>query len=279
MKSTNASRSRSGYSTKNSCLYFACAIALSALIALPAFAQRGEGNREQRSDNKRNEVRTERQQANRPESRGNAPTQMNAPRTNTPREANAPRGNVDRRDVRAGNDRLNAPRQGAAQIRDNRRDARNDHFYGRWPARGASVRVLPQGGYWRNHNGIRYMYHNGFYYRPYGSSYVVVAPPFGFRITTLPVGFVAFTLANAAYYYYAGAYYQRYNNEYVVVQPPLGALVQSIPEGGQQVVIDGNTFYIVDGVQYQAVMFHGSIWYKVIKIEDRVDDYNGENPY
>jgi hypothetical protein len=273
MKSTNAGRSTSGYSTKNSYLSFACAIALSALIALPAFAQRGEGNREQRSDNKRSEVRNERQQTSRPESRGNAP------RSNAPQMSNAPRGNDDRRDVRAGNDRFNAPRQSGAQIRDNRRDVRNDHFYGRWPARGASVRVVPQGGYWRNHNGIRYMYHNGFYYRPYGSSYVVVAPPIGFRIATLPVGFVAFTLANAAYYYYAGAYYQRYNNEYVVVQPPLGALVQSIPEGGQQVVIDGNTFYIVDGVQYQAVMFHGSIWYKVIKIEDRVDDYNGENPY
>jgi hypothetical protein len=106
-----------------------------------------------------------------------------------------------------------------------------------------------------------------------------VAPPIGFRIGALPIGFVSFTLANAAYYYYAGTYYQHYDNEYVVVQPPLGALVQSIPEGGQQVVIDGDTFYIVDGVQYQAVLYNGSIWYKVIKIENRVDDYNGERPY
>jgi len=279
MKSTNAGRTTSGCSRKNSYFSLTCAIALSSLIALPAFAQRGEGNREQRSENKRGEVRTERQ-ASRPENRGNAPAQVNAPRSNAPQVSNAPRGNADRRDVRPGNDRFNAPRQGGATMRDNRAwDSRNDRFYGRWPARGASVRVVPQGGYWRNYRGVRYMYHNGFYYRPYGSSYVVVAPPIGFRITTLPVGFVAFTLANAAYYYYAGAYYQRYNNEYVVVQPPLGALVQSIPEGGQQVVIDGNTFYIVDGIQYQAVMFHGSIWYKVIKIEDRVDDYNGENPY
>ena len=62
------------------------------------------------------------------------------------------------------------------------------------------------------------------------------------------------------------------------MQPPLGALVQSIPDGGQQVVMDGDTFYIVDGVQYQAVMYHGSIWYKVIKIENQVNDYDGASP-
>jgi len=154
-----------------------------------------------------------------------------------------------------------------------------ENFYGRGPSRGTLVNAFPRGGVWRTYGGIRYGYFNGYFYRPYGSAFLVVPPPFGYCIASLPLGFVSFSYANSAYYYYAGTYYQRQNDAYVVVQPPLGALVQSIPNGGQQVIIDGNTYYIVDGVQYQAVMYQGSIWYKVIKIENQVNDYNGASPY
>jgi|GEM_PF-775494 len=283
MKSTKANRFIAGRVSGRSFLSVASLVVLSGFVVAPVFAQRGEGSRDNRSEGSRvrSEVRVDQQRGSRDGNRGSAPQVNSGSRSAAPQARDNNRGSVSRDDVRSANSgRIAGSRDNVPQYRDNRRyEPRYDRFYGRWPARGTTVRVIPQGGVWRVHNGVRYAYRNGFYYRPYGSSYVVVAPPFGFRISSLPVGFVAFTLANAAYYYYAGTYYQRYNNEYVVVQPPLGSLVQSIPEGGQQVVIDGNTFYIVDGIQYQAVMYNGSIWYKVIKIENRVDSYNGENPY
>jgi hypothetical protein len=137
------------------------------------------------------------------------------------------------------------------------------------PARGTRMTAIPSGSIMRSYGGDRYAYNNGIFYRHHGNGFVVSEPPIGFRINFLPVGFFTFSLFNTPYYYYAGAYYQQYGSEYVVVQPPLGALVQSIPDGGQQLVIDGNTYYIVDGVQYQAIINDGTIWYKVIKIENQ----------
>jgi hypothetical protein len=137
------------------------------------------------------------------------------------------------------------------------------------PARGTRIAAVPSGSIMRSYGSDRYAYNNGIFYRHHGNGFVVSEPPIGFRIGFLPVGFFTFSLFNTPYYYYAGAYYQQSGSEYVVVQPPLGALVQSIPDGGQQLVIDGNTYYIVDGVQYQAIINNGTIWYKVIKIENQ----------
>jgi hypothetical protein len=272
----------------------ACSMALLSLTALPAVAQREESNVSRSAANsKQSEVRSSGHQNGGNETRGNnaqgqnnvsrsnAPQQQtNTPRSNSPQQqTNAPRSNSSQQvgnAPRSNNMHQKNVSRGGIQRQDNR-SAQYNHYYGQWPSRGARVRTLPQNGHWEVYNGSRYMYHNGFYYRPYGSSYVVVAPPIGFHINALPVGFVAFTLANAAYYYYAGTYYQHLNNQYVVVQPPLGSLVQTIPEGGKQVVIDGNTFYIVDGIQYQAVMYNGSIWYKVIKIENQANNYSVDN--
>lgn len=245
----------SGFFTKKTPVFLVGSIVLSSLVTLPVLAQRGNDQREkQRSNDRKSEVR-----ASRPGT-GNRVQGISSNSNRNSSVNNAPNRSYQRDDHRS-------------------YEGRYDRYYGKWPARGVKVSVLPSGGYWRSYNGVRYMYHGGFYYRPYGKTYVVVAPPLGFRIASLPVGFVTFSIANAPYYYYAGTYYQRQSADYVVVQPPLGALVQSIPEGGQQVVIDGNTFFIVDGIQYQAIMFNGSIWYKVIKIENRVDNYSGNNPY
>lgn len=133
--------------------------------------------------------------------------------------------------------------------------------------RGAIVTTAPRGGAWVSFGGTRYVYHGGVYYRPHGRGYVVVAPPIGFRLRVLPVGYATFYVGGLPYYYYAGTYYVVRDEGYVVVQPPVGALVESVPKGGKEFVIDGNTYYEVDGIQYQAVLRDGTIWYKVIKVK------------
>jgi len=142
---------------------------------------------------------------------------------------------------------------------------------GRHPAppvatRGVVVTTMPRGGAWVTYGGSRYVYSAGVCYRPHKRGYVVVAPPFGFRIRVLPLGYTTIYVGGFPYYYYAGTYYVVKDEGYVVVQPPIGALVESVPKGGKEITIDGNTYYEVDGIQYQATMHNGTIWYKVIKV-------------
>jgi hypothetical protein len=197
MKSTKTNR-LDRRTIGRSFLSVASLVVLSGFVVAPVFAQRGEGSRDKRSEG-RSEVRVDQQKGNRNESRGNA-TQVNSgSRSTTPQVRENSRGSVRRNDGRSvTNERMAGSRSNLPQYRDNRPyEPRYDRFYGKWPARGTTVRVMPQGGVWRTHNGVRYVYRNGFYYQPYGSSYVIVAPPIGFRIGALPIGFVSFTLANA----------------------------------------------------------------------------------
>lgn len=219
---------------------------------MPIQAQRGEGNRHPKEE----KVRNQHEKAMRKENKQEMKLERRDERRGPLRER--PYNRPDNRQI-----------NNSYTSREN--VTVNNHFDNRsprnWPARGTTINVLPSGSVFRVHAGVRIAFNNGIFYRPYSGHFVVCAPPIGFRIHFLPVGFITFSMFNTPYYYYAGAYYQRYGGEYVVVQPPLGALVQSIPDGGQQLVIDGNTYYIVDGVQYQAVIYNGNIWYKVIKIE------------
>ena len=100
--------------------------------------------------------------------------------------------------------------------------------------------------------GIPYRYQQGYFYRPYGSSFQVVIPPIGVRIATLPVGYRRMYVGPDPYYFYNGVYYRSHaDNEYEVVAPPLGATVNSLPAGAKATVIDGNKYYELNGTYYQ----------------------------
>jgi hypothetical protein len=73
--------------------------------------------------------------------------------------------------------------------------------------------------------GVPYFYAQGMFYRPYGSRYVVVAAPMGAVVTTLPAGYVAFSIGVNTYYYVNDAYYMwaEPRDGFVVVPKPKGA--------------------------------------------------------
>ena len=79
--------------------------------------------------------------------------------------------------------------------------------------------------------GYSYRYQHGYFYRPYGSLFQLVIPPFGVRISTLPYGCRRFYLGPDPYFYYNGIFYRPYADEYEVVAPPLGAVVDELPAG------------------------------------------------
>jgi hypothetical protein len=86
------------------------------------------------------------------------------------------------------------------------------------------IHHLPPGyrDYWWN--GVRYYYYDGFWYRPYGSSYISVRVPYGFFVTSLPGRFTSVWIGGTRYYYSDHHYYvyEPGRRGYVVVPSPYG---------------------------------------------------------
>jgi hypothetical protein len=113
-------------------------------------------------------------------------------------------------------------------------------------------------------NNYNYRYHHG-YYRPYGSVFQLVIPPFGVHISTLPYGYRSFYIGPHPYYYYNGIYYRPYANQYEVVAPPLGAIVDELPPGAKMKVIDGQKYYELNGTYYKEELNdNDELSYKVV---------------
>lgn len=90
--------------------------------------------------------------------------------------------------------------------------------YGRPPQ---IVPSLPYG--YRRHywNSNPYYYHGGHWYRPYGSSYIVVGAPYGLFVSSLPY-YSSFWFGSTRYFYSDGAYYnyEPARHGYVVTRSP-----------------------------------------------------------
>ena len=106
------------------------------------------------------------------------------------------------------------------------------------------------------YRGHDYFYSGGYWYRPQGPRYVVVAPPYGIRVHYLPDYAREVRVGGSLLFLAAGAYYAYEPNtqQYVVVQPPApqpappgnGYDVVAYPANGQspaQVQQDGYECY------------------------------------
>jgi len=92
----------------------------------------------------------------------------------------------------------------------------------RWQP-GYRVNTIPSGRWRVPHGGVDYYYADGYWYRPYGPSYIVVTPPYGVRVRTLPSYAEQLWIGSALYFIAAGTYYlyQADRQEYVVTSPPV----------------------------------------------------------
>ncbi|MFD2919424.1 DUF6515 family protein [Terrimonas rubra] len=116
-----------------------------------------------------------------------------------------------------------------------------------------------------NFGGMGYRYQHGYFYRPMGTSFQVVTPPFGIRVGILPVGYSTFMMGTVPYYYYNNVYYRQLDNEYEVVAPPLGARVTALPPKAAVKVINGEKYYELDGTYYsEYIDDKGKLRYEVV---------------
>ena len=118
-----------------------------------------------------------------------------------------------------------------------RRNGDNRHWQGRPDGHGNGWGPGPQyrpgqtidgfpDRYWKvPYRGQDYFYSSGYWYRPHGGRYIVVAPPYGARVEYLPSYAREVWLGGALFFLVADTYYQYLadSREYVVVNPPMAA--------------------------------------------------------
>lgn len=131
------------------------------------------------------------------------------------------------------------------------------------------VRTLPSRAVVLNYGGLRYHYYGGLYYRYLNGSYIVVNPPVGITITTLPEGYRQVVVRTDIYYYYSGNFYIEDGKQYKIVEPPLNAVVYELPNEAEKVKIDNETYYQYNETLYKKIKTVGGKGYKVVgKIEE-----------
>lgn len=141
------------------------------------------------------------------------------------------------------------------------------------PVRGQRYAVIGRPSVSISFGGVPYHYANGYYYRPYGNYYRVVAPPRGIRVSILPAGYWSVQVGAFPFFYFDGVFYRQsavaaapgaQENNYEVVDAPVGAQVPAIPQDAKVVVINDNKYYEVDGTYYSEIIKdNGQIWYEV----------------
>lgn len=89
---------------------------------------------------------------------------------------------------------------------------------------GYTIDRFPGHEYRVPYRGQDFFYSGGYWYRPQGPRYVVVAPPYGIRTRALPDYATRMWIGGAMFFLAAGTYYQYMDDsqDYVVVNPPQG---------------------------------------------------------
>lgn len=151
-----------------------------------------------------------------------------------------------------------------------RRVTRRAHFaYRTLPRYRSTVAVAPRGAVVITRGGISYRYHEGIFYRPATSGFVVVRPVVGVRVRVLPPARRRVIVMNQAYFYYYGTFYKPVGDEYEVIDAPEGALVDALPEGYDVKEVDGTEYYVFEDTYYQEVEtdeLESGVGYEVVTI-------------
>jgi hypothetical protein len=145
------------------------------------------------------------------------------------------------------------------------------HFGGS-PVRGYHYASIGRPSVVLSFGGRPYHYASGYYYRPYGGYYRVVAPPIGIHVGVLPYGYWALQVGAFPYFYFDGVFYRQNNRGYDVVDAPVGAEVPSLPRGAKVVVINGMKYYELDGNYYREIYKdNGQLRYQVAGKNGQLD--------
>ena len=152
-----------------------------------------------------------------------------------------------------------------------------------WPPFGFRIGWLPPYYYafWYRDIGYYYCCNVYYIYVEEDEEYVVVRPPIGAVVETIPDYSEKLIVDGETYFIADAIQYKAVivndeiwfkvikvidEDEYDIVQIPVGALIETLPEDRELILIDDQTYYIADNVQYKAVIMNDEIWFKVLKV-------------
>lgn len=124
-----------------------------------------------------------------------------------------------------------------------------------------------------------YDYRDGVYHvKKSVTCYVIVPPPIGAVIPSLPEGTQKVRRADETYLYYVGGFYRKTRKGYEVVAAPVGATVTYAPKGALGKVFGGRTYYVYGGVYYRPRFVGGLTLYQVVARPPSAPDVLDELP-
>jgi hypothetical protein len=134
--------------------------------------------------------------------------------------------------------------------------------------------TLPAGYRGYNYYGRSYYGYGGAYYRPYGSFYYPVPPPWGYCCYNNSdlVGAVALTVVGMSLLYSDGVYYEKTQvqgeTQYKTVAPPPGATLpqNAVPADAATVTVGGTTYYYYGNVFYKVAPKDGKMGFVTVDI-------------
>ena len=83
------------------------------------------------------------------------------------------------------------------------------------------IEVIPYGHRETRHQGHRYFFSRGLWYRPFGNRYILCYPPVGMWVSILPAFAQTVVIASVTYIVIEEVYYVRSGMGYEVVAPPV----------------------------------------------------------
>jgi hypothetical protein len=86
---------------------------------------------------------------------------------------------------------------------------------------------LPHASLSIGYGGHKYLYSRGIFYAPGVREYVVVPPPAGVLVSSIPDGHDQVIVDGVSYYVYNGVYYSRVTQGYRVTAPPPAVIVDT----------------------------------------------------
>lgn len=130
--------------------------------------------------------------------------------------------------------------------------------------------LLPSTALFLSIGGLSYYYASDTFYKPYNNGYIVVAPPAGVVIRSLPLGYATIIFNGLVYYVYEDVYYlwddvlDGYRvvetPDYFKKRPPLphhkvssykaGDIVDRLPHNARKVIIDSEVYYEYGNVYF-----------------------------
>lgn len=121
---------------------------------------------------------------------------------------------------------------------------------------------------------ITYYYADGVYYASFDDIYVVVPPPNGALIETIPPDLSSVTANGTKYYNYGGVFYHKVDNGYQVIAPPTGGIVTKLPGKAYSTLINNDLYYVYGNAYYKRFFRGNSVIYKIVKAPGVKKDYN-----